>query len=786
MTTTLPPSAPPPAPPPAPPAAAPEPPRPAPTPRRRREPGGTHLLLAELALVLVTASAVVGFGRIFSSWSFLGPLLVVAGTGHLVAAVARRRGVGLPLAWLGSMVAWVLVVTWLFFVDTTFALLPTSTTWRTARFELDRSWAAFHDIVAPAPVQTGFLLAAAAAIAAGIFLADWAAFRLWSTREAVVPALTLFVFATLLAGDQYRILSAVLLVGAMVLFVLTHRVVQLERSDGWVTRDRSRAGRSVLIGGLVLTVVAGLVGALAAPHLPGASDDAVVDWRGRDSGDNSRVLSSPLVDIRSRVVDTSNTPLFTVTSDTRSYWRMTALDQFDGRQWSLSASTDQLAAGFLATDRRRLSRRTQSFAQTFTIQKLETPWLPAAYEPINFRGGDGTVRWDAETASLIADDPTGEDTTYDVSSVVPDHTPDELRGADRAVPRSVQAATALPDDFSTNAATLAQDVTAGATNAYDQALALQTWFRDTGGFTYSTDVEPGQSSNAIDAFLEAKVGYCEQFSGTFAAMARSLGIPARVAVGYTWGETDPADPSRYQVVGRNAHAWPEVYLGQYGWVAFEPTPGRGNPDAESYTGVPASQDDGATATTTTVAPAVPDDSATSTTAPAPGSEAASAAAGSTTGTDALAAVRTGVVVLLLGAAAYLLAVPGGLALRRRQRRRRAEGSPTAEVGVAWSEATDALAGAGVRVRPDDTHAELARRAGKAVPATTEPIDRLVRSADAAAYGATVGSGISADATRAAEDVRSAVDASLGPAGRLRRFLDPRPWWRGRPRRHRAR
>ena len=87
-------------------------------------------------------------------------------------------------------------------------------------------------------------------------------------------------------------------------------------------------------------------------------------------------------------------------------------------------------------------------------------------------------------------------------------------------------------------------------------------------------------------------------------MARSLGIPARVAVGYTWGDEDPANPGTFQVLGRNAHAWPEVYLGEYGWVPFEPTPGRGNPDATDYTGVAAAQEDGTSpaSTTTTTAP----------------------------------------------------------------------------------------------------------------------------------------------------------------------------------------
>src|SRR5439155_17454307 len=124
-------------------------------------------------------------------------------------------------------------------------------------------------------------------------------------------------------------------------------------------------------------------------------------------------------------------------------------------------------------------------------------------------------------------------------------------------------------------------------------------------------VPPGHSGRDLEHFLfESKRGYCEQFSGAYAAMARAIGLPARVAVGFTAGELDPTT-GEYVVKGFNGHAWPEVYLDGFGWVAFEPTPGRGMPGAESYTGLPEQQADGAHPTTGTTLPA-----ATTTTAAA--------------------------------------------------------------------------------------------------------------------------------------------------------------------------
>ncbi|HEY6532818.1 MAG TPA: hypothetical protein VIY72_10970, partial [Acidimicrobiales bacterium] len=170
MTSTLPPPI----------ATAPEPPRPPDAtsiPDRTRStippgPARSHLLLTELSLWALTLAALFGFCRIFDSWSFFAPLATLATVGHLTAAVCRRRRLGILLSLGISTVIWALVTTWLFFVETTFALLPTSDTVSSARTQLDGAWSAFREIVAPAPVLTGFLLAGAVAVGVGCFLAD--------------------------------------------------------------------------------------------------------------------------------------------------------------------------------------------------------------------------------------------------------------------------------------------------------------------------------------------------------------------------------------------------------------------------------------------------------------------------------------------------------------------------------------------------------------------------------------------------------------------------------------
>jgi len=118
-------------------------------------------------------------------------------------------------------------------------------------------------------------------------------------------------------------------------------------------------------------------------------------------------------------------------------------------------------------------------------------------------------------------------------------------------------------------AALAAEVTAGATSRYDQAVALQEYFRDPSHFTYDTTVNPS-GGDSVSVFLDSGSGYCVHFASGMIMLARSLGIPSRLAIGFLPG-TPGADGSAI-VHGGDAHAWPELYFAGAGWVRFEPTP----------------------------------------------------------------------------------------------------------------------------------------------------------------------------------------------------------------------
>ena len=549
----------------------------------------------------------------------------------------------------------------------------------------------------------------------------------------------------------------------------------------WVTDEVQRGSRSLLVSGAVLGTLAVVAGVTAGPRLPGAEDEAVLEWRAEQDQGGQRVTISPLVDIRSRLVDQRDVEVFRVEATERSYWRLTSLDTFEDGIWKSSGRYSSVNGDLPGSSGDAADVPAE---QVFTIEALSALWLPAAFEPAEIEAPTD-VRYHEGSSTLIVDTDVNDSDgfVYRVFSELPRLTPDQLRAAGDGIPADVaDEYLALPANVSALSEQTARDWTEGATTAYDKALALQDRFQE---FTYSLEVPPGHSPNAIDAFLQVRTGYCEQFAGTFAVMARQLGLPARVAVGFTPGEQDPTDDRLYRVRGEHAHAWPEVWLGDAGWVAFEPTPGRGAPGAESYTGLPEAQDTSGPATTPTTqattpsstpdAPFDPDAPTTATTAPevAPAAPLALGDDGGDGGGDGGPA-STIVALVGLAALAYLVGVPAALAARRRVRRRRAT-TPGARIELAWIEATEALAAAGTPQLAHETAGELATRARARVPGVGDAVDRLADATDVALFApdGAVAPAVADAAEGDAAAVVSVVDARLSRSQRLVRHLDAR-------------
>lgn len=676
-------------------------------------------------LVLLTIVTATTFSRVFDGWDFLWPVLLPALAVHAVAVALRRTPgvVAIPL----TGVALLLVSAWVHYRDTLWLGLPTRTTFTIARAELDAAWQQVGTVVPPVPHDAGFGLAAALALGLAALLADAFAFRGKGAVEATVPSGVLFMAIAAVGADRNRIASAAVWLAATILAAVVLRAMHEVSTDGWIGARTGGAWARWAAGGAGLAVLVAALAAIVGPTLPGEGAEPLIEHT-KQRGDNENIVINPLVDLRDRLVDPSNAEVFAVASDRPAYWRLTGLPQFDGTSWNLPNSRLREAGGVLNDP----PEYSTPVSQQFVIGALRGAFAPVAYTPTSLLAYTDDLYFVKDTSTLVLTDGLRAATSYNIVSALPDPPADVLASATSDDPPS-SIYLDLPDGFADKYLPVAEQAVAGATTPYEQAKALQTWFRST--FTYSLDVPPSDKGEEIDDFLVRRTGFCVQFSTTYAAFARALGLPARVAMGFTPG--DVGADGRYIVRERNAHAWPEVWFDDIGWVLFEPTPGRGAPGAEEYTGVPFQQDEsgpgtpdpqGSTASTLNTAPVqtdprLPGATTPVTVAPVAGEPATQQSSGG-------GPVPVGVwlvIVALLAAGAWALLMPRVIASRVAQH------DAESQVARMWRSlvATAALVGV------PDLAAKTALEQARAVADATN-IDRgdtleLARAATVAVY-----------------------------------------------------
>ena len=383
------------------------------------------LMLAEAALIGVSLATVIGYARLFADGAFLVPIALAAVVGHLVAIALRRVGLGPLLSTIAHLALLPLVLTWARYWETSARFLPTGLTIETVSDDLAEAWKIFLDISAPVPAAPGFIAVAMVTAWVVALASDSLAFRLDATVEALAPATGLFLFSSILAEREHRTTSALLFVVAVLVFVLAARVAHADGTGRWLATDAGRGARSLLAAGLLLAGLAVIPAVIAGPRLPGGDGRPLVDLDG-GGGDNDRVTLSPLVDIRSRLVEQSTVEAFRVDAAAPSYWRITALDAFDGQIWSSSGN-------YVGVDGRLPSTPDPApgaarLSQHFRIGALDQIWLPAAFEPVAVHSPDADVDWDGDSSSLVVG--TGRETSdgleYDVLSILPRLNPDDL------------------------------------------------------------------------------------------------------------------------------------------------------------------------------------------------------------------------------------------------------------------------------------------------------------------------------------------------------------------------
>ena len=458
----------------------------------------------------------------------------------------------------------------------------------------------FYDVRLPFaaashPRMQGVILVALFAFCGAVALAVAGRRPVLASATAVVAA---GWPATLLTGPDD------LLRGVALLAVVLSLVVGL----GGPLRPR-RLAVAVLVGGAVV------LAAFAASTSSAVASGQVLHWQGWD------FYTKPPKPVGVQYVWNSNfgglhfpkkiTTVLTIKAPSKpTYWRATTLDEFDGGNWYESNSPsvmpiringrDELLADPelppAAQDPRRWVR------QDVTVNALRDNHLIGASLPVAFGPGSQVVNYSDGEVAHLQDSPLSRGEKYTVWSYeaqptprqladLPARYPEQVRKTDLYVEARVTAPPFGAPDRERRVAEIfatsyrarpyeavyktARRIVGDPSNPYAAALELEAWFRS-GAFHY--DETPPQSSTLppLVAFVtQTHRGYCQHFAGAMALMLRYLGIPARVAAGFTSGEYDRSK-HEWTVTDHDAHTWVEAWFPRYGWLPFDPTPGRGS------------------------------------------------------------------------------------------------------------------------------------------------------------------------------------------------------------------
>jgi transglutaminase-like putative cysteine protease len=295
------------------------------------------------------------------------------------------------------------------------------------------------------------------------------------------------------------------------------------------------------------------------------------------------------------------------------FWRATTLDDYTGNGWqenlALGPVEGQQQITATGLPQRAYDEGTW-VRQDVTVEALRDIHLVASAQPVRWQPPNDAEAQDENGDIVVLPRALHRGQRYTVWSSVPQAKPSQLARAGTHYPDSVgrylqiiQGGDQVPAFGTPNRDTLmrvffdatheddflvqanrplyddAREVVGDAPTPYAAAAALEAWFRR--GFRYDENPpSPDLNEPPLVAFVtQTRRGYCQHYAGAMAIMLRFLGIPARVAAGFTSGTYD-SDKHEWTVTDHQAHTWVEAYFPGWGWMPFDPTPGRGLLDAQ--------------------------------------------------------------------------------------------------------------------------------------------------------------------------------------------------------------
>jgi protein-glutamine gamma-glutamyltransferase len=261
-------------------------------------------------------------------------------------------------------------------------------------------------------------------------------------------------------------------------------------------------------------------------------------------------------------------------------WRGVTLGNFDGRTWSNNREQypvpQSVDGHFMLLPEypkpRQGAHRPIHYRVLMEPVGMNVFFLAAI--PQSLEGNYSRVAMD-DGGGVFDLDPEHPVSRYEAASDIAQPGAAELRRARVYTPSELSSYLSLPRVVDSRIPQLAQQATASADNNYDKALALENYLRT--HFGYTLQLSRFAPSDPLANFLfERKQGHCEYFASAMAVMLRTLGIPSRVVNGFRTGQFNDLT-SQYVVRASNAHSWVEAYFPDYGWAAFDPTPGASIP-----------------------------------------------------------------------------------------------------------------------------------------------------------------------------------------------------------------
>lgn len=738
------------------------------------------LLIDALQLIICTAAVVIGsvaYGPFFIDSGYLPTVAGAAVLGTLCGSgvVRWRRPPG--LAWLLSVVVFGLYAVYLVYPQTTSSGLPGPAAVAAVGDGLLNGLARMLTVTPPADVQ-GELLILPIAVAFAAAFASAVSCARSSVLLPLLPPLLVFLTALLLSANAapFRWRTTLAFLGcALALILLRTNRVGGDRggSTAPVGRSAWRSTGGPLLLGVPVVVGVTLLAVTATGALPIGDGSTRFDPRAaRPIPLTIQAQLNPLVGVREQLQLPAPVDVFTIRAGDGGQIpidriRTAALDSYDGVQWVSTArfvrTGSTLPAGPGMTDPTRLTM------DVTLTGALPAPFLPEFGRPVSIQATD--VGFDPATGLLATDAPTLDGYRYRLTGDYVAATADPAAAPDPqpAGDRSMTDLPDLPGDPAANLRTLAQQWTAGQASPDAQLTAIADRMRQ---FSYAPDAAPGHSYAALDRFVDTTDPGVdrrvteEQTAAAFTIMARTLGYPTRVAVGYR------LDPQRVvdgtlTVTTRDADAWAEVAFTGRGWVPFQVTPPRqGDPPPPPVTPQPNDQ--------VTITPAPPTGSGP----PATG--------GTMMGTAVSWTIALAVLLPLL----LIIAAVGAVAAVKQWRRNRRSrtGSTADRIIGAWRESTDRLLEHGMRISTvrtptdigEDTTERFGEDAGTQVTTLAPILSHALYAADEPDEAA------AATAWDLESELHAILDSRSPWWAAALFWVDPRPLWhRQRPRSRRT-